>query len=100
MRAFAEINRPRRYQHPRSRGQADHAAPEEHRTARSTAVSNSPSTPGITRTAAPASLISIAADAEEDAVTATFSGAAASASSGTNGGNRPATGSIGDAGRS
>jgi transposase IS66-like protein len=70
----------------------DHGAPDEHRTARSTAVNNSPSTPDTTRTAVPASLISITAD---DAVgTATFAGDAASATTGTNCGNEHGASSV------
>src|SRR5690242_351763 len=83
---FAEVNRSCRHQHPRSGQDANHAAPE-HRTARSTAVNNSPSTPDTTRTTAPASLISIIADAG-------FPVGAASATSGTNGGNEHAAGSV------
>jgi hypothetical protein len=56
---FSKINRPGRHQHPGPRGDTDHRLPDELRTARSTAVNKSLSTPGATRTTAPASSISI-----------------------------------------
>jgi len=92
MGPFAEINRPRRHQHPHSCGDADHVPPDEHRTARSTWVNSSPSTPHTTRTAAPASLISILIDGAVGI--ATF--AAAAATSGTNGGNEHGAGAAVD----
>jgi hypothetical protein len=59
VRPFAEINRPRRDQHPGSSRDANHVVSDEHRTARSTTLNKSLSTPDATRTTAPASSISI-----------------------------------------
>jgi len=60
MRALAKINRTGRDHDPHPSRDADHVAlDEEHRTARSTAVNTSPSTPAATRTTAPASSTSM-----------------------------------------
>ena len=96
LRIIAEIDRPRRQQNARSGWDGDHGRDADARTARSTAVNcAASSTPGTTRTTAPASLTSMTAAVE--AVRGTGAGTIVSVAIGTKAGIADAEVGIGPA---